>query len=238
MSFDSSSGNYLNSSDHRTGSDLEYFAGKFGGTRFERALDIACAAGHFAHAVTADTKVVCDMSRNMLKTAREAFGLDNSAVSAAEFLPFADDSFDFAGCRIAMHHFRSPCMFMGEVFRVLRKEGIFVLIDSVVDEGDEHMNRLELVRDETHRKSHTAEHIIAMAECEGFETRDFALFHKRHNFSEWADRLNPSEELRQLIEKEFISLPEDYKQKYRIETENGRVVSYTDKKGFFIFSKP
>ena len=37
---------------------------------------------------------------------------------------------------------------------------------------------------------------------------------------------------------EFLSLPEDYKQKYRMETENGRVVSYTDKKGFFIFMKP
>ncbi|TCK61883.1 class I SAM-dependent methyltransferase [Seleniivibrio woodruffii] len=238
MSFDSSSRNYLNSSDHRTGSDLEYFAGKFGGTRFERALDIACAAGHFAQAVNADTKIVCDMSLNMLKTAGDAFGLDISAVSAAEFLPFAEASFDFAGCRIAMHHFRSPCMFMGEVFRVLKEGGIFVLIDSVVDEGDEHMNRLELVRDETHRKSHTADHIIAMAECEGFEVKDFALFHKRHNFSEWADRLNPSAQLRERIESEFLSLPEDYKQKYRMETENGRVVSYTDKKGFFIFMKP
>ncbi len=238
MGFDSSAANYLNSSDHRTGSDLEFLAERFTKVRFGRMLDVACAAGHFANAIPADTKIITDLSLNMLKKADEAFGLSLGAVSAAEFLPFRDESFDFAGCRIAMHHFRNPCMFMGETFRILKTGGTFVLIDSIVDADDTHLNQIEVLRDETHRKSHTAENIIAMAECEGFEAHEAVILHKRHDFSEWANRLNPSPELFAKIEKAFFDLPAEYKQRYCIETENGRIKTYTDKKGLFIFQKP
>ncbi|WP_303850138.1 class I SAM-dependent methyltransferase [Seleniivibrio woodruffii] len=238
MSFDSSAANYLNSSDHRTGSDLEFLAERFAEVRFGRMLDVACAAGHFANAVPADIKIVTDLSLNMLKKADEAFGLSLGAVSAAEFLPFQNDSFNFVGCRIAMHHFRNPCMFMGEVFRIMKQDGIFVLIDSVVDADDGHLNRIELLRDETHKKSHTVENIIAMAECERLEAKEAVILHKRHDFSEWANRLNPSTELFAEIEKAFFDLPAEYKQRYRVETENGRIKAYTDKKGLFIFQKP
>lgn len=238
MGFDASAANYLNSSDHRTGSDLEYLAEKFAGIRFGRMLDVACAAGHFANSIPADIKIVTDLSLNMLIKAGEAFGLHSSAVSAAEFLPFQNESFDFVGCRIAMHHFRNPCMFTGETFRVLKSGGTFVLIDSVVDTDDEHLNRIELLRDETHRKSHTAENIIAMAECEGLEAKEAVILHKRHDFTEWANRLNPSPELFTKIEQAFFDLPTEYKQRYCVETENGRIKAYTDKKGLFIFQKP
>jgi SAM-dependent methyltransferase len=238
MGFDASAANYLNSSDHRTGSDLEFLAKRFADVRFGRMLDVACAAGHFANFLSADIKIVTDLSFNMLKKAGGAFMLRNSAVSEAEFLPFQDDVFDFVGCRIAMHHFRNPCMFMGETFRVLKHGGFFVLIDSVVDADDEHLNSIELLRDETHKKSHTAENIIAMAECEGFEAKEAVILHKRHDFTEWANRLNPSQELFAKIEQAFFDLPSEYKQRYCVETENGRIKAYTDKKGLFIFQKP
>jgi SAM-dependent methyltransferase len=238
MGFDASAENYLNSSDHRTGSDLGYLAEKFAGISFKRMLDVACAAGHFANSLPAETKIVTDLSHNMLKKAGGAFGLSSSAVAMSEFLPFQNDSFDLVGCRIAMHHFKNPCMFMGEAYRVLAEGGTFVLIDSVVDADDEHLNRIELLRDETHRKSHTAENIIAMAECEGFEVRDVVILHKRHAFSEWANRLNPSPELFLKIESAFLNLPNEYKHRYNVETEDGRITAYTDKKGLFIFQKP
>ncbi|MGE4266874.1 MAG: class I SAM-dependent methyltransferase [Deferribacterales bacterium] len=238
MGFDSSAANYLNSSDHRTGSDLEYLAEKLAGVKFGRMLDVACAAGHFANFLSADIRIVTDLSFNMLKKANEAFGLSLGAVSAAEFLPFQNESFDLVGCRIAMHHFRNPCMFMGEAFRVLKQGGTFILIDSVVNEGDEHLNRIELLRDETHKKSHPAENITAMAECEGFRTKETVILHKRHDFAEWANRLHPSDELFGKIETAFLELPDEYRLRYHVETENGRMKAYTDKKGLFIFQKP
>jgi len=238
MGFDSSAANYLNSSDHRTGSDLEYLAEKLADIRFGRVLDVACAAGHFANFLSANIKIVTDISFNMLKKADEAFGLSLGAMSAAEFLPFQNEAFDAVGCRIAMHHFKNPCMFIGEAFRVLKQGGMFILIDSVVNEDDEYLNRIELMRDDTHIKSHPVENIIAMAECEGFETKETVILHKRHDFKEWANRLQPSEELFARIETAFLELPDEYKLRYHIETENGRMKTYTDKKGLFIFQKP
>lgn len=237
MSFDRSADNYLKSSDHKTGSDLDYFAEKFGGMTFKRSLDVACAAGHFANAVNAEAKFVTDLSHNMLKKAKEAFGLNNSALAKAEFLPFLDDSFDFVGCRIAMHHFRNPCMFFAETFRILSDGGYFVLIDSVVDEDDEHLNHIEFLRDPSHFKSHSIENIIGIAEAEGFSPAETAVFSKRHDFREWVTRLSPTEAVCTEVENLFLSLPEDYKERYALEISDGRLVSYTDRKALFIFRK-
>lgn len=237
MGFDASADNYLKSTDHRTGSDLDYFADKFGGIKFKKALDVACAAGHFANAVSAEQKFVTDMSFNMLKKAGEAFSLNNSAVSKAEFLPFLDNSFDFIGCRIAMHHFRNPCMFIAEAYRILSGGGYFVLIDSVVDKDDEHLNPIELLRDPSHFKSHPIENIHAMAQAEGFSVEETVIFSKRHDFREWVTRLNPTEATCTEVENLFLDLPESYKAKYSLETADGRLVSYTDQKALFIFRK-
>ncbi len=237
MGFDSASDNYLKSSDHRTGSDLEYFTDIFGSMRFERSLDVASAAGHFANAFNADIKITTDLSLNMLKKGREAFGLDAPVLAQAQYLPFLSDTFDLVGCRIAMHHFRCPCMFFGEVARILKKGGYFILIDSIVDDGDEHLNAIELMRDPTHIKSHTVEDIKGMAEAEGLTTYEAAIFPKRHDFREWVTRLNPSEEVCSQVENMFQNLPEDYAERYRLEIKEGRLISYTDKKALFIFKK-
>ncbi len=116
MGFNNSSENYLKSSDHAVGTDLEYFSQYFKDKHFHKALDVACAAGHFANAFNADEVYTTDLSFNMLKTAKENMGLDMPALSKAEFLPYKAGSFDLVGCRIAMHHFNNPCMFMNEVF--------------------------------------------------------------------------------------------------------------------------
>jgi ubiquinone/menaquinone biosynthesis C-methylase UbiE len=237
MGFDGSSENYLKSSDHAVGSDLDFFGRYFAGRCFESALDVACAAGHFAKAFPAEKVYTADLSFNMLKTARQSMGFDMPVLSKAEFLPFLDDSFDLTGCRIAMHHFRNPCMFMNEMYRVLKKGGYFVLIDSVVGVEDEELNRIELIRDETHRRSFKVEEIKGMAEAEGFSCEVSEVFMKEHRFDEWARRLNPTDEQYQATSDAFRNLPENYRRELRVVTEGDKIISYTDKKGLFVFRK-
>jgi len=239
MSFDKSAENYLKSSDHAVGYDLDYVRKYLGDRRFSSALDVASAAGHFGKSfpMACGLPVTIDISPNMLKTARESMGLDKPVVSAAEFLPFKGESFDLVGCRIAMHHFRNPCMFMGEAFRVLKHGGLFILIDSVVGDEAECLNRIELIRDETHKKSFCVDDLLGLAEVEGFELEDIHVFEKCHNFREWAMRLNPDKERYDAIVDAFLELPERVKDELRLEIQSGEIISYTDKKGIFIFKK-
>ncbi|PLX67043.1 MAG: SAM-dependent methyltransferase [Denitrovibrio sp.] len=239
MGFDNSSENYLKSSDHSVGSDLEYFTSYFKDKRFAKAIDVACAAGHFANVFPADEVFSTDLSFNMLQTAKKEMGFYMPALSKAEFLPYKSDTFDLVGCRIAMHHFRNPCMFMNEVFRVLKNGGLFVLIDSVVGKvEDADLNRLELIRDTSHHRSLQVEEIIGIAEAENFLLEDVKVFLKLHKFDEWARRLKPSDEQYEATCQAFLTLPDKIKKELRLIQNGDKIESYTDKKGFFCFKKP
>jgi hypothetical protein len=65
----------------------------------------------------------------------------------------------------------------------------------------------------------------------------FQNIFKKHDFQEWATRLNPTEETLQRIEMTFLDLPDNIKEELGVEIINGQVISYTDKKGIFIFQK-
>jgi len=235
VSFDKSAENYLISKDHSVGSDLDFFVDYFKNVTFKKALDVACAAGHFGKVFPAEKIYTTDLSFNMLKTARESMGFDMPVLSKGEFLPYKSNTFDLVGCRIAMHHFMSPCMFMADTFRVLKKGGYFVLIDSVVGIEDEELNRLELIRDTTHRRSFKQEEIIGMAEAEGFLTEKAETFYRKHPFEAWARRLNPSEKQYEETVQAFLNVSPKVKKELSIETDGKTVLSYTDKKGVFIF---
>jgi len=237
MGFDNSAENYLKSSDHAVGSDLDYFKKYFTDKRFSKALDVACAAGHFGASFPVEALYTADISYNMLKTARDSFGFDMPVLTRGEFLPYKSDTFDMVGCRIAMHHFMNPCMFINDVFRVLKPDGYFVLIDSVVGFEDAELNRIELIRDVTHRRSFKVEEIKAMAEVEGFQLETSEVFYKEHKFDEWARRLKPSEEQYESTVRAFLELPPKVKKELRLQAEGSSITSYTDKKAIFIFRK-
>lgn len=96
------------------------------------ALDVACGTGRHAawlHAAGHRTFGV-DATPEMLDVAR-------ARVPDAEFrlgdftnLPFADDTFDFAICALALTHLRDPTPAIRELARVVRPGGRVVLTDA------------------------------------------------------------------------------------------------------------
>lgn len=107
-----------------------------------KALDVATGGGHTAlHLAKAGWRVTAgDVSPRMLenaaKLAREAGREIATRLFPAEAMPFPDRSFDLVTARVAPHHFSSPEKFVGEVARVLKPGGYFLLIDGSVPDND------------------------------------------------------------------------------------------------------
>jgi SAM-dependent methyltransferase len=235
MGFNDSAINYFYSQDHKDGDDLEFCKNYFNNRKFEKLLDIASAAGHFTKPFNTEFKVAADLSLNMLKIAKTKNDIKHLIAADAENLPFKANTFDIVTCRIAMHHFKSPAKFFREVYRLLKKDGFFVLIDSIVDIDDTFLNKIERIRDKTHIRSLTVKEILDIAK--DFRLLTFHTIFKKHDFMQWATRLKGNDNIVPQIEKAFLDLPENIKNELKVEIKNAKVVSYTDKKGIFIFRK-
>src|SRR6266851_4501802 len=127
---------YVASFSHRTGDDLKRLIELGEWNPQQQALDIATGGGHTALAVAPHVArvVVTDLTPRMLEKAREfllAQGVINAGFQAAdaEHLPFADASFDRVTCRLAAHHFPNVAQSVKEVARVLKRGGLYLLID-------------------------------------------------------------------------------------------------------------
>ncbi len=236
LGFDGSAQRYLVSSDHKKGDDLEIVRNYFSEISFKNLLDVATGAGHFTKVFNAENKFAIDLSLNMAKTALKEYKLASAIVGAATEIPFKGDFFDVVGCRIALHHFIDPKSFFNEVFRVSKHKGYFVLIDSIVDIDDAYLNVLEYLRDNSHIRSYTVKEIINFI-GDNFRLEFFTNIYKKHDFKEWASRLGATDEEIEALMSNFLKLPDKIKDELKLELCGNDILSYTDKKGLFIFRK-
>ena len=125
-----------------------------------RALDIATGGGHTALCLARMgwTVTAGDVSAKMLAAARrlladEGFPIE-TLLFPAEKIPYPDETFELVTTRVAPHHFSSPSQYIGEVARVLKPGGHFLLIDGTVPDNDaeteEWLHRIEKWRDPSH----------------------------------------------------------------------------------------
>jgi ubiquinone/menaquinone biosynthesis C-methylase UbiE len=123
------------------------------------ALDVCCGPGTFGRAFAPLTGGVvgADFTPAMLAKARSISaeaGLGNIefVCSDGNALPFADGTFDFAICTFAFHHLLEPARVLGEMARVVRKDGRVAIVDAVMPErADLNLNtRIEKLRDPSH----------------------------------------------------------------------------------------
>ena len=212
-------------------------------------LDVACGGGHTAlyFAPKVRSVVASDLTMQMLKKAQEYIteegGVENVTFreADAEDLPFPAGSFTILTCRIAPHHFPDVPRALREFFRVLRRGGRMIIIDTMLPEDPqiaEFHQSMEKMRDPTHVQAFTVEQWTSMVEEAGFIVNDVSTFSKTHDFPEWAKRAGLNRDGIKKLNQFFVDAPIKVHDFFEIETFAGEVESYTDKKVMIFATRP
>ena len=128
----------------------------------ELVLDLATGTGRFARPLstrlTSGRIVGIDQALAMLKVGHdqaEAIASYSLIAGDAESLPFKTNVFDRAFVSFAFHHFRAPALVVREILRVLKEGGKFVVLDPVVHEAWDSVDRaLEEKINRVFRRAH------------------------------------------------------------------------------------
>ncbi|WP_096439297.1 class I SAM-dependent methyltransferase [Alteribacter populi] len=188
---------YVTSESHARGGDLPKLVEWLQPQSYWTALDIATGGGHVSKALSPHVSQVfaTDLTKEMLantaKHLNQSYHNISYVIADAEKLPFLDHTFDIVTCRIAPHHFPNPHHFINEAARVLKPNGLFLMIDNVVPEEKnlaEFMNRLEKLRDESHSQCLSIEewrHLFSRAAL--LETKS-EIRKKTYSFPAWVER--------------------------------------------------
>lgn len=169
---------YLTSTTHSQGADLDQLEALLREHAPRRLLDLGCGGGHVSYraAPLVEAVTACDLADAMLVTVQAAArerGLDNVTVqqAPAEQLPFDDASFDMVVARFTTHHWDHRDAGLREARRVLAPGGRAVFIDVVSPEEallDSWLQTIELLRDVSHVRNYTVSEWTAALARSGF----------------------------------------------------------------------
>ena len=156
---------YVESATHARGADLDRIvtlATQHGG---ERLVDVGTGVAHTLRRLAPHfpAGVGIDATREMLQAGRAVLGAANIrnallVQADATKLPIASDSADVITSRLAAHHFADAAAAFREIARVLRADGLFILVDNFAPDDpalDRFINELEKLRDPSHVRNHT-----------------------------------------------------------------------------------
>ncbi|WP_462413671.1 class I SAM-dependent methyltransferase [Neobacillus sp. Marseille-QA0830] len=225
---------YVESQIHAKGTDLNMMIEWLKPSNHWAVIDIATGGGHvsktlspFVHQVFAT-----DLTPQMLSTARKHLSPSCQNVSYivadAESLPFLENSFDAAVCRIAAHHFPNPQNFVAEVARVLKPEGKFLLIDNIAPEEAEldlFMNTTEKLRDDSHGRCFTIKEWSDWFKSNGLEMKKSDRRRKTFDFPVWVRRTASSEDQVQSVVKHILGANQMTLDYFSVVTQNGEITS-------------
>jgi ubiquinone/menaquinone biosynthesis C-methylase UbiE len=200
---------YAASSVHAGGPDLDAMLAAADLAGGEKVLDLGCGTGHTALAFAARGADVdaLDLTAEMLAQGRRMAaerGLANVRFREGDAarLPFADATFDVVTSRLSAHHFARPEAAVCEAARVLRPGGRLLLVDSVAPADaaqDTYLNAIELLRDPSHVRNHTAEQWCVLFETVGLAAELLGTWTYRIAFDAWVERVaTPAPEVAQL----------------------------------------
>ena len=235
---------YVRSKGHAEGEDLERIVALAAATAEDRVLDVATGGGHTALALArvAGRVTASDLTPEMLAAAEahlRGAGVTNVdfAPADAQALPFPADAFDIVTCRIAPHHFPDPAAFVGEVRRVLRPGGRFLLEDTVVPAGEPagYINRIERLRDPSHVRSLTVDEWWGLLLDAGFSLLHVETFRKRHDLAEWMERMQTPPDKQAEVRAAFAGAPPAVRRAFEVELDaSGQPAAFWDLKGLFL----
>ncbi|HEX4204048.1 MAG TPA: class I SAM-dependent methyltransferase [Ktedonobacteraceae bacterium] len=219
---------YVTSETHRQGVDLQHLLEIGEWNPQQTVLDVATGGGHTALAVAPRVAhmAVSDLTPRMLEKAREfllAQGVTNATfqLADAEHLPFADALFDCVTCRIAPHHFPNVARAVQEVARVLKPNGLFLLIDNIAPADrdlDHFINEIEKRRDPSHGRSYTVAEWEAMFTQAGLQVEYKEQIRKVYQYDTWTMRAQLAEQEKAALERYILQSDERIKAYFSVQT--------------------
>jgi ubiquinone/menaquinone biosynthesis C-methylase UbiE len=191
---------YRESIRHARGQDLDRLLGHMGVDARGRALDLATGAGHVAVrlAEMGLSVTALDPTTAMLREAEDLArerGVEVQFVQAvAESLPFPDQTFAWAVCRRAAHHFTDLHQAMVEAARVLTPGGVLGVSDMTAPrETISDLNQLEQIRDPSHVQARTPDEWIALILSAGLRLQVVEVLVEPMSPEEWLSPVRPDE---------------------------------------------
>jgi len=136
-------------------------------------------------------------------------GLYNVRFSLGDpaWLPFPDESFDLVLSAGAVHHFPAPGQVLAEMARVCRAGGRVAIEDVITSQQAvraRYHNRLERLRDRSHRRCLPLSELIALLGEHGLLVRKVEVNDSWREFNEWMAVTHPppgrSERIRHLLQ--------------------------------------
>jgi ubiquinone/menaquinone biosynthesis C-methylase UbiE len=128
----------------------------------ELVLDVATGTGRVARPLsqkmTGGKIVGVDQALAMLDVAhqhKEPISHYAQSAGEADKLPFKSNTFDRAFVSFSLHHFGNPAGVVGEVLRVLKNSGRFVVLDPIIEEAKDAVDtQLEAKINQVFRRTH------------------------------------------------------------------------------------
>ena len=228
--FGSKADDYLSSTVHATGADLDRLCALAQRLQSTSALDLGCGAGHASYALArAGVReiVAYDLAPAMLlvaATEARTRGHDQiqTQVGPAERLPFAAASFDLVVTRFSAHHWLDLPRALGECARVLTPGGILVVIDVLAPESpllDTVLQTVEFLRDESHVRDHRESEWRALFTAAGFATPAVGRWRLPMEFHSWVARIGTSPPRVCALEVVFDALPAEARRHFEVTPE-------------------
>lgn len=140
------------------------------------AIDVATGGGHVARRLR---DAGC-----LVTTVDPTPGMQPDVIARAEYLPFADGSFELAVNRYAAHHYDDVAEAIREMARVASDR---VVVEDLLYQ-DEACEEAELLRDPSHRRNYTEAEWRALFEGAGLELQAVEIQKVDHPLEAWIAR--------------------------------------------------
>ncbi|GAA3675758.1 class I SAM-dependent methyltransferase [Acetobacter lovaniensis] len=225
---------YVTSTVHSQGSDLDRVESLVAGKELRRVLDIGCGGGHVTYRLAPHVGevVACDVTGPMLDAvAQEAArqGLSNVTIvqAPAEKLPFEHGSFDAVFCRFTTHHWSDALAGLREARRVLAPSGMALFIDVTAPPSgllDSWLQSMELLRDISHVRDYTVAEWTAMVGQAGFILQSVGTHRLRMDFESWIARTKTPPERVAAIRSLQQAAPDDVTRYFGIEADGSFMI--------------
>lgn len=225
---------YVSSTVHSQGCDLDRLESLVAGKKMRRVLDIGCGGGHVTYRLASHVGevVACDVTGSMLDAvAQEAArrGLSNvtTVQTPAEKLPFEHGSFDAVFCRFTTHHWSDALAGLQEARRVLAPSGIALFIDVTAPPSgllDSWLQSMELLRDISHVRDYTVAEWTTMVGQAGFVLQSVGTHRLRMDFESWVARTKTPPERVAAIRSLQQAAPDDVTRHFGIETDGSFMI--------------